>query len=79
MKSSSPLFDDLSTVALGAVGAMKALGEEASTLRRARKDAKIADEDLASRDEVEVLKEMLRAALDRIDALESDIAALKAK
>lgn len=79
MKDRSPILDDLSAVAMGAMGAVKALGEEASTFRRSRADARAADHDLATREEVDVLKDMLRGALARIDALEAEVAGLKAK
>ena len=44
----------------------------------ARVRALIADMDLAGRDEVEALKAIATAALDRVDALEARIAALEA-
>ncbi|ABI76469.1 hypothetical protein HNE_1385 [Hyphomonas neptunium ATCC 15444] len=78
MASTNPLLDDIAGLMTGALGAARAAGEEARTAAQARVRALIADMDLAGRDEVEALKAIATAALDRVDALEARIAALEA-
>ena len=78
MASTNPLLDYIAGLMTGALGAARAAGEEAKTAAQARVRALIADMDLAGRDEVEALKAIATAALDRVDALEARIAALEA-
>ncbi|WP_213269024.1 accessory factor UbiK family protein [Hyphomonas sp.] len=78
MASTNPLLDDIAGLMTGALGAARAAGEEAKTAAQARVRALIADMDLAGRDEVEALKAIATAALDRVDALEARIEALEA-
>lgn len=78
MASTNPLLDDIAGLMTGALGAARAAGEEAKTAAQARVRALIADMDLAGRDEVEALKAIATAALDRVDALEARITALEA-
>ena len=77
MKSTNPLLDDIAGLMTGAMGAARAAGEEAQTAMRARMESFISDMDLAGRDEVEALKALAAAALERIEALESRVAALE--
>ena len=74
MASTNPLLDDIASLMTGALGAARAAGEEA----QARVRALIADMDLAGRDEVEALKAIATAALDRVETLEARLAALEA-
>ncbi|MGE6697354.1 accessory factor UbiK family protein [Hyphomonas sp. NPDC076900] len=78
MASTNPLLDDIAGLMTGALGAARAAGEEAKTAAQARVRALIADMDLAGRDEVEALKAIATAALERVEALEARIAALEA-
>lgn len=78
MAGTNPLLDDIATLMTGALGAARAAGEEAKTAAQARVRALIADMDLAGRDEVEALKAIATAALDRVDQLEVRLAALEA-
>lgn len=77
MAGTNPLLDDIAGLMTGALGAARAAGEEAKTAAQARVRALIADMDLAGRDEVEALKAIATAALERIDTLEARIAALE--
>lgn len=77
MAGTNPLLDDIAGLMTGALGAARAAGEEAKTAAQARVRALIADMDLAGRDEVEALKAIAIAALERIDTLEARIAALE--
>ncbi|AXE63870.1 hypothetical protein HPO_12893 [Hyphomonas polymorpha PS728] len=78
MASTNPLLDDIAGLMTGALGAARAAGEEAKTAAQARVRALIADMDLAGRDEVEALKAIATAALERVEALEARVAALEA-
>lgn len=77
MAGTNPLLDDIAGLMTGALGAARAAGDEAKTAAQARVRALIADMDLAGRDEVEALKAIAIAALERIDTLEARIAALE--
>ena len=78
MAGTNPLLDDIAGLMTGALGAARTAGEEAKTAAQARVRALIAEMDLAGRDEVEALKTIAVAALDRVEALEARIAALEA-
>jgi BMFP domain-containing protein YqiC len=85
-------FDDLAGVAGGAMSALAGMREEAEAVMRARLDEAIRRLDLVKREEIEAAVEMaararegqeaaetkLAAAMARLDALESRIAALEA-
>ncbi|MBA3069172.1 MAG: accessory factor UbiK family protein [Hyphomonas sp.] len=77
MAGTNPLLDDIASLMTGALGAARSAGEEAKTAAQARVRALIADMDLAGRDEVEALKAIASAALDRVETLEARIAALE--
>lgn len=78
MAGTNPLLDDIAGLMTGALGAARAAGEEAKTAAQARVRALITDMDLAGRDEVEALKAIATAALERVELLEARIAALEA-
>ena len=71
MTERSRAFDDLSNLLANAAGAVKGLGDEAKAVGRARAEKMIADLDLVTRDEYEVLKA-------RLDRQAEEIAELKA-
>jgi len=77
MAANNPLLDDLAGLMTGAMGAARTAGEEVKTAGQARVRSMIADMDLAGRDEVEALKAIAVAALDRVEALEKRVAKLE--
>lgn len=77
MATTNPLLDDLAGLMTGAMGAARAAGDEAKTAMQSRARAMIADMDLAGRDEVEALKALAVAALEKVDALEARVATLE--
>ncbi|KCZ49478.1 accessory factor UbiK family protein [Hyphomonas pacifica] len=79
MAATNPLLDDIAGLMTGAMGAARAAGEEAKTAAQARVKAMIADMDLAGRDEVEALKALATAALERVETLEKRLEDLEAK
>ncbi|MEL7454040.1 MAG: accessory factor UbiK family protein [Pseudomonadota bacterium] len=77
MANQNPLLDDLAGLMTGAMGAARSAGEEARTLMQSQAARLIADMDLAGREEVDAIKALLTQAIERIDALEAEVAALK--
>lgn len=77
MANQNPLLDDLAGLMTGAMGAARTAGEEARTLMQNQAARLIADMDLADREEVDTLKQLLQSALERIETLEAEVAELK--
>ncbi|MCF6220424.1 MAG: accessory factor UbiK family protein [Robiginitomaculum sp.] len=77
MQTKSPAFDDLANLMTNAFGAVKGVGDEVKAAGRARAEAFIADMDLVSRDEFEVVKMMAANAQTEIAELKAEIAKLK--
>lgn len=77
MATPPPILDDLADLMTGAMGAARAAGDEARTAFQSRVRSMVADMDLAGRDEVEALKAIAVAALERVEALEARVAALE--
>ena len=69
MQSKSRPFDDISNLLTNAAGAIKGVGDEVKAMGRSQAEKLIADMDLVSRDEFEVLKARLDAALAEIEVL----------
>ncbi len=78
MASQNPLLDDLAGLMTGAMGAARSAGEEVRTLVESQMARFVADMDLVKRDELDAVRAQLDAALARIEALETAIAAPKA-
>lgn len=77
MANQNPLLDDIAGLMTGAMGAARTAGEEAKTLMQSQAARMVADMDLASREEIDAIKALLQTALERIDALESEVAELR--
>ena len=69
MQSKSRPFDDISNLLTNAAGAIKGVGDEVKAMGRSQAEKLIADMDLVNRDEFEVLKARLDAALAEIEVL----------
>ncbi|MEM7660714.1 MAG: accessory factor UbiK family protein [Pseudomonadota bacterium] len=78
MAGQNPLLDELAGLMTGAMGAARSVGEEAQTLVQNQAARLVADMDLATREDVDVLKALLQSAIERIDALEDELASMKA-
>jgi BMFP domain-containing protein YqiC len=78
MQTRNPLLNDFAELMTDAFGAAQAVGEEARTAMRAQADRFVADMDLVSREEYEVVKAALATARTDIAALEARLAALEA-
>lgn len=71
MQSKSRPLDDLSNFITNAAGALKGVGDEMKAMTRSQAEKFIADMDLVSRDEHEVLKARLDKALSEIEVLKA--------
>lgn len=78
MQTRSPMFDDLAQLLTSAAGAAQGVREEVETMVRAQVERAAGQLDLVSREEFEAVRAMAVAAQERADALEAELAALKA-
>ena len=79
MQSKSKPLDDLSNLMTNAVGAIKGVGDEVKAMGRSQAEKFIAEMDLVSREEFDVLKARLDAALAEIEALKKPAKTTTAK
>lgn len=77
MQTRSPIFDDLAKLLTGAAGAAQGVREEVETLVRAQVERAADQLDLVSREDFEAVREMAIQALNRVEALESEVSELK--
>lgn len=73
------LLDGLARLATDAAGAAQGLRREVDTVVKAQLERLIQDMDLATREEVEVLREVATAAREENEALKARLAALEAR
>ena len=78
MTQKAPFFEDVSRLMTGAMGAAQAAGDEARSAFRTGADKFVSEMDLATREEVEVLRDLARSAIERIEVLENRISELEA-
>ncbi|MCE4224286.1 accessory factor UbiK family protein [Methylobacterium sp. C25] len=79
MMSSNRLFDDVARIFTDATGAAQGVRREAETLFKAQIERLIRDMDIASREEVDVLRDLVATLRSRNDALEARIAVLESR
>lgn len=77
MQTRSPIFDELAQVLTSAAGAAQGVREEVETLIRAQVERAADQLDLVSREDFEAARAMAVQALDRVEALEAELKALK--
>ena len=77
MQSKSRPLDDLTNLMTNAMGAVKGVGDEVKAIGRSQAERIVADLDLVTRDEYEVLKSMLETSQAEVEALRKDINKLK--
>ncbi|VAV88569.1 hypothetical protein MNBD_ALPHA06-1037 [hydrothermal vent metagenome] len=77
MQTKNPIFDDLAELMTGAAGVVASAGEEVKAVARSKMDRLVADMDLVSREEFELVKDMAAKALAENQVLRQQIAALK--
>jgi BMFP domain-containing protein YqiC len=79
MPPSNRLFDDLARLMTDAAGAAQGVRREAETVVRAQVERLIRDLDVASREEVDVLRDLVTSLRTQNEALAARVAALEAK
>jgi BMFP domain-containing protein YqiC len=78
-QSSNRIFDELARLATDAAGAAQGVRREVETVVRSQFERLIKDMDVATREEVEVLREMVTAARAENERLEARLKALEEK
>lgn len=72
-------MDDIAKLMTGAMGMAQGVQDEAKSFMRSQADRFVAEMDLVSREEFEVVKDLAEKARAEADALRARIAALEAK
>jgi BMFP domain-containing protein YqiC len=78
-QSSNRIFDELARFATDAAGAAQGVRREVETVVRSQFERLIKDMDVATREEVEVLREMVIAAREENERLDARVKELEAK
>ena len=78
-QSSNRIFDELARFATDAAGAAQGVRREVDNLVRSQFERLVKDMDIATREEVEVLREMVLAAREENERLEARVRELEAK
>jgi len=78
MQTQNRLLDDLARVANGAIGTLSGIKTEVETLVRQRFDAVLANMDLVTREDFEVVKAVAVKAREEQEALADRVAKLEA-
>ena len=78
-QSSNRIFDELARFATDAAGAAQGVRREVESVVRSQFERLIKDMDVATREEVEVLREMVVAAREENERLEARLKELEAK
>ena len=78
-QTSNRLLDDLARLATDALGAAQGVRREAETVVRAQAERLLRDMDLPTREEVDVLRDMVVAAREENERLEARMKELEAK
>ena len=79
MPPTNRLFDDLARLMTDAAGAAQGVRREAETVARAQLERVIRDLDIASREELDVLRDLVTSLQTQNTALTARVAALEAK
>jgi BMFP domain-containing protein YqiC len=79
MQTNNRVFDDLAQLLTSAVGAAKGARDEMALVLRQQGERIATDLSLASREEVEVVKDLARQALAALEALNDRFAAIEAR
>lgn len=79
MPPSNRLFDDFARLMTDAAGAAQGVRREAETVVKAQIERLIRDMDIASREEVDVLRDLVTTLRTQNEALAARVAALEAR
>lgn len=78
-RGSNRLFDDVARLVTDAAGAAQGVKREAETVFKAQIERLIRDMDIASREEVDVLRDLVSALRTQNDALAARVSALEGR
>lgn len=78
-QSSNRIFDELARLATDAAGAAQGVRREVETVVRTQIERLVKEMDVATREEVDVLRDMVVAAREENERLEARIKSLEAK
>ncbi len=78
-QSSNRIFDEIARLATDAAGAAQGVRREVETVVRTQIERLVKEMDVATREEVDVLRDMVIAAREENERLEARIKALEAK
>lgn len=78
MQTQNRLLDDFARLMTDAAGAAQGMRREAETIMRAQFERLLRDMDVASREELEVLRDLVATLRTQNDALAARVAALEA-
>ena len=78
-QSSNSIFDELARLATDAAGAAQGVRREIETVVRTQLERLVKDMDVATREEVEVLREMVVAAREENERLEARVKDLESR
>jgi BMFP domain-containing protein YqiC len=79
VQTQNRLLDDFARLMTDAAGAAQGMRREAETVVRAQVERFLRDMDVATREEVEVLRDLVTALRTQNDALTARVAALEAR
>lgn len=79
MQSPNRLFDDVARLFTDAAGAAQGVRREAETLIKGQAERLIRDMDVATREEVDVLRDLVAALRSQNDALAARVTALETR
>lgn len=79
MQTDNRFFDDLARAAGGAMGALNGMKSEVETLFQQRMERAMADMNLVTREEFEIVQAMASKAREENKALEARLSELEAK
>lgn len=79
MQTDNRFFDDLARAAGGAMGALNGMKSEVETLFQQRMERAMADMNLVTREEFEIVQAMASKAREENEALEARLSKLEAK
>lgn len=79
MQSPNRLFDDVARLFTDAAGAAQGVRREAETLIKGQAERLIRDMDVATREEVDVLRDLVAVLRSQNDALHARVTALEAR
>jgi len=77
MQTKSGPLDDLTNLMANAVGAVKGVGDEMKAVGRSQAEKMVADLDLVTREELEVVKSMIGKVMEENESLKQRLVALE--